>query len=79
MQLHMEVPSRHLTEEDAVEIWIIHVEKRAFQSRIAAQFDVNQGRISEILTGKKFPGARAKALRRLGVNDNNPGAQGALF
>jgi len=75
-------PSRHLTEEDAIEIWVIRIKCRLYQHRIAAQFLVNQGRISEILTGKRFPDARAKALRRLGVNDNAPsvgGVQGVLI
>lgn len=56
------VPSRKLTFADAVEVW-----KRAWtgelQSRIAAFFDVNQGRISEILNGKKFPGSEDAARR----------------
>ncbi|MEO9780434.1 MAG: hypothetical protein ABJH07_09510 [Sedimentitalea sp.] len=46
-------PSRRLTEDDAKII-----KKRLYagdmQSRIAADFDVNIGRISEINTGKKF-------------------------
>lgn len=47
-------PSRRLTIDDAKQIrrmladgWL--------QSRIAAHFDVNAGRISEIKTGKRFP------------------------
>ena len=47
-------PSRKLTEEDAAVI-----KKRLklgeFQNRIAADFDVNPGRIAEIKTGKLFP------------------------
>lgn len=31
------------------------------QHRIAARLDVNQGRISEILQGKRFPGSREAA------------------
>lgn len=55
-------PSYRLTFADAVEIW-----KRRFQGeyqhRIAAAFDVNPGRIAEVLTGKKFPGSREAALQ----------------
>ncbi len=47
-------PSRTLTQEDAAVI-----KKRLklgeFQSRIAADFDVNPGRIAEINTGRTFP------------------------
>ena len=49
--------TRRLTFEDAVEIW-----KRfwngEYQHRIAAAFDVNPGRISEVIKGRKFPGSR---------------------
>jgi len=47
------VPSKRLTANDA-----LIIKKRLkdgdMQSRIAADFDVNIGRISEINTGKKF-------------------------
>jgi predicted XRE-type DNA-binding protein len=46
-------PSRKLTEADAAQIKKL-LQQREIQSRIAAQFDVNGGRISEINTGKKF-------------------------
>ncbi|GAB4187896.1 MAG: hypothetical protein OHK0024_28340 [Thalassobaculales bacterium] len=53
--------SPRLTLEDAVE-----VHRRAWlgeaQHEIAAAYRVNQGRISEILAGKRFPEARAIAL-----------------
>lgn len=53
-------PSRRLNLQDAVEVW-----KRKLaghlQHHIAANFGVNQGRISEILTGKRFPEARGIA------------------
>lgn len=46
-----------LTFEDAVEIW-----KRfwagEYQHRIAAAFNVNSARISEVIKGRKFPGSR---------------------
>jgi hypothetical protein len=46
-------PSRRLTEADAAQIKKL-LQQREIQSRIAAQFDVNGGRISEINTGKRF-------------------------
>lgn len=50
-------PTHRLTFEDAVDIW-----KRfwagEYQHRIAAALNVNQGRVNEVLKGRKFPGAR---------------------
>ena len=50
-------PTRRLSFEDAVEIW-----KRfwagEYQHRIAAAFDVNPARVSEVIKGHKFPGSR---------------------
>lgn len=54
------MPSRRLTLSDAVEIWKLHA-AGMFQNRIAALFDVNPGRVNEILKGHRFPEARAKA------------------
>jgi hypothetical protein len=36
------------------------------QSRVAAHFDTNGGRISEINTGKRHPGSYDEAVRRFG-------------
>jgi len=47
-------PSRKLTWEDVAIIKKMLLEGH-FQNRIAALFDVNPGRISEIKTGKRFP------------------------
>jgi hypothetical protein len=52
--------SRHLTFDDAVQIVRMY-DEGMLQSRIAAHFDVNQGRVSEIVTGLKFYNARAVA------------------
>ena len=49
-------PSRTLTYEEAVEI-IRRLLRGEFQNRIAADFDVNPGRISEIKKGRRFPEA----------------------
>jgi hypothetical protein len=46
-------PSRRLTDNDAA-IIKKRLNDGEFQSRIAADFDVNSGRISEINTGKRF-------------------------
>jgi len=47
-------PSKKLTIEDAAQI-IARLSQREFQNRIAADYDVNPGRISEIKTGKLYP------------------------
>ena len=52
--------SPKLSEEDAVEIVRRYNEGEA-QHLIAAAFRVNQGRISEIVNGKRFPQARETA------------------
>lgn len=49
-------PSRKLTFHDAIDIWAMH-RQGWIQSRIAAKFDVNQGRISEVLSGKSHLGS----------------------
>ncbi len=58
--------SRKLTEEDAVQIWILLLQG-LLQHEIAALFGCNQGRISEIKNGKRFPGSKEKAMRQLGL------------
>jgi hypothetical protein len=54
-------PSHKLTFDEAVEV---HQMIRAgiLQSRIAAHFDVNGGRIAEVNTGKLHPGSYAVAF-----------------
>lgn len=54
-------PSHRLTEDDAVAIIEMHLDGH-FQNRIAAVFDVNPGRVSEIVNRKRFP----NAWKRLG-------------
>jgi hypothetical protein len=53
-------PSRKLTKEDAIVIW-----KRAaegeFQNRIAADFDVNPGRVNDVLKERLHRGSREAA------------------
>jgi len=60
-RMRRQVISRHLTLNDAVVIWQRRLAGEA-QHKIAAVFDVNQGRVSEILAGKRFPAARRLAL-----------------
>lgn len=55
-------PSYRLTCDDAVVIWHLHWEGE-FQNRIAAQFDVNPGRVNEVLKGRRFPESRAIAMQ----------------
>jgi hypothetical protein len=55
-------PSRRLTYDDAIEVWLMHWGGE-IQSRIASRFDVNIGRISETLNSKRWPGSEAAAQR----------------
>lgn len=55
-------PSRRLTFEDAVAIHR-RIFNREFQNRIAADYDVNPGRIAEIKSGALHPGSLEVALR----------------
>jgi len=48
----------------AVRIWVLHFEGH-LNSRIAAVLDINQGRVSEVLNGKRFPEASGIAQRSL--------------
>lgn len=51
-------PSRRLNFDDAIKVWELF-RKGEFQHRIAALFDVNPGRINEIIKGKSHVGSRA--------------------
>ncbi|MFG6549763.1 hypothetical protein ACGYLV_11940 [Sulfitobacter sp. M21595] len=53
-------PSKRLTASDAQKIKQ-RLKRGDMQSRIAADFDVNIGRISEINTGKKFANVQPEA------------------
>ena len=53
--------SRTLTLNDAIQVHQM-IRDGWLQSRIAAHFDVNSGRISEINTGKKFPNSRSMSF-----------------
>jgi hypothetical protein len=53
-------PSYKLTFDDAVQIWLMRWDGQ-IQSRIAAHFDVNAGRVNEVLKERKFLGSRQEA------------------
>ena len=53
-------PSRSLTFKDAIKVWHLYW-KGEFQNRIAALFDVNPGRINEIIKGKLHAGSEQAA------------------
>ena len=57
--------SPRITPEMAAEIRYLKRAKGLFNHQIAALFGINQGRVSEVLTGKTFPSV--------------PPAQGSLF
>lgn len=57
--------SPSVTPEMAAEIRYLKITKKLFNHQIAAYFGINQGRVSEVLTGKRFPSV--------------PPAQGTLF
>ncbi|MBT9383301.1 hypothetical protein KM176_05470 [Pseudooceanicola sp. CBS1P-1] len=54
-------PSTKLTFSDAVEIHK-RIQRGEYLNRIAADYDVNPGRISEIKNGKTFSGSAAQAI-----------------
>jgi hypothetical protein len=56
-----EPSSPRLTLDDAIEIWR-RLGRGEAQHAVAAHFRVNQGRISEIMNGKRFPEARNPAM-----------------
>ena len=60
-------PGHKLTFEEAVQIHIMSWAGE-LQHRIAAFFDTNSGRVSEVMTGKRHPGSREEAMRRFRDN-----------
>lgn len=56
-------PSYTLTFNDAIHIWLRHWAGE-FQNRIAASFDVNPGRVNDVLKERKHVGSREAALSR---------------
>ena len=60
MAANNNAPSRTLTFNDAVLIWLRHWSGE-FQNRIAASFDVNQGRVNEVLKRRRHVGSEEAA------------------
>ncbi len=56
-------PSYMLSFDDAVEIWL-RSWNGEFQNRIAANFDVNPGRVNEVLKERRHVGSRDAALKK---------------
>ena len=56
-------PSYRLTFDDSVEVWLRHW-NGDFQNRIAARFDVNPGRVNEVLKEHAHVGSKQAALKR---------------
>jgi hypothetical protein len=53
-------PSKRLTFHDAVEVWRRYWAGE-YQNRIAAYFDVNPGRVNEVIKGRRHPGSEQAA------------------
>lgn len=58
-------PAHVLTFDEAVDVWLKHWDGW-IQSRIAADYDTNQGRVNEVLKEKRHIGSRAEAMRLRG-------------
>ena len=58
-----QAPSYKLTFDDAVEIWIRYWNGE-YQNRIAASYDVNSARVSEVLKETVHVGSRKAALHK---------------
>jgi hypothetical protein len=56
-------PSYRLTFEDAVQVHLMLMDGW-FCNRIAANFDVNPGRVSDVRYGRLHEGSYAEAMRR---------------
>ena len=53
-------PSKRLTFQDAIEVWRRYWAGE-YQNRIAAYFDVNPGRVNEVIKGRRHPGSESAA------------------
>lgn len=57
---HSRKPSYQLTFNDAIEVWRRYWAGE-YQNRIAAFFDVNQGRVNDVVKGRLHPGSEQAA------------------
>ncbi|OSI29580.1 hypothetical protein [Bradyrhizobium canariense] len=53
-----------LTFDDAVYVWLRHWQGE-YQHRIAATYDVNPGRVNDVIKERKHFGSRSEAAKRL--------------
>jgi len=60
------IPRYQLTFDDAVQVWLRYWSGE-YQDRIAASYDVNQGRVNEVLKERRHPGSKQAALQHKGV------------
>ncbi len=65
MTINNRPPSKTLTFEDAVKIWP-KIWAKEYQNRIAAEYDVNPGRISEIKSELLHSGSYDEAVKQFG-------------
>ena len=61
--MNLQKPAYRLTFEDAVDIWLRHWHGE-YQHVTAAAYEVNQGRISDVLRGRLHPGSERIARRK---------------
>ncbi|MEM8589024.1 MAG: hypothetical protein AAGG65_13280 [Pseudomonadota bacterium] len=59
MQIDLPPQKPNLTFDEAIEVWRLH-KLGVVQHRIAAQFGVNPGRVSDVLKERKHIGSRDK-------------------
>jgi hypothetical protein len=55
--------SYQLTPDDAVQVWLRHW-NGDYQHVIAADYGVNQGRVNEVLKGRRYPGSETIARQK---------------
>lgn len=58
-----ENPTYSLTFDDAIDVWLRHWAGE-YQHRIAASYEINQGRVCDVLKERLHPGSKAVALKR---------------
>ena len=58
--MHKQLASYSLKEKDAITIWHRHWNGE-YQNRIAADLDVNPGRVNEVIKERKFIGSKKEA------------------
>jgi hypothetical protein len=63
MELTLTTPKTKFMFDEAVDVWLRHWSGQ-HQHHIAADYRINAGRVSEVLTGKKHPGSKQIAKAR---------------